>query len=122
MTSNSLFTKDTNPKVKNSKMNRPTKGKGSLLRHATGSYWWLAFACGVVYFFAGPVFTMLYLNGMNFDATHYDIPAVLHQQNVEQIARWMSGEGMIPLYFADAIQPECHNVSHQNSCHSDTAW
>ena len=103
MTQNNLFSKDANPKAKNGKMNRPTRGKSSLLRHAMGSYWWLAFACGVVYFFAGPVFTLLYLNSMNFDATHYDIPAVLHQSNVEQIARWMSSEGMIPIYLSAVV-------------------
>ena len=106
MTSNSLFTnehKQTNPsKDKIAKLQKKTD-KHSLFLHTVQSHWWLAFICGIVYFFAGPVFTMLYLNGMNFDATHYDIPAVLHQQNVEQIARWMSGEGMIPLYLSAVV-------------------
>ena len=77
--------------------------KSSFLWRTASSYWWLAFACGVVYFFAGPVFTLLYLNSMNFDSSHYDIPAVLHQSNVEQIARWLSAEGMIPLYLAAVV-------------------
>ena len=106
MTSNSLFTnkqKQTNQqKDKIAKLQKKTD-KHSLFWHTVQSHWWLAFVCGIVYFFAGPVFTMLYLNGMNFDATHYDIPAVLHQQNVEQIARWMSGEGMIPLYLSAVV-------------------
>ncbi len=102
MTQNSLSTKEQNPK-QNQKQSKKQNKKSSLLRHTLGSYWWLAFACGVVYFFAGPVFTLLYLNGMNFDASHYTIPADLHRQNVAQIARWMSAEGMIPLYLSAVV-------------------
>ncbi|MBQ2776642.1 MAG: hypothetical protein IJF50_03995, partial [Peptococcaceae bacterium] len=103
MTQNSLSTKGQNVK-QNQKQNNKKNKKHSLLRHTLGSYWWLAFACGVVYFFAGPVFTLLYLNGMNFDdsSIHY-LPGELHQSNVEQIARWMSAEGMIPLYLSAVV-------------------
>lgn len=101
MTQNSLFSK--NADAKQDKANRPVRGKHSLLRHIMGSYWWLAFVCAVVYFFAGPVFTLLYLNSMNFDSSHYDIPAMLHQSNVEQIARWFSAEGMIPIYLSAVV-------------------
>ena len=88
MTQNSLSTKGQNVKQNQTQQKKQNK-KRSLLRHTLGSYWWLAFACGVVYFFAGPVFTLLYLNGMNFDdsSIHY-LPGELYQSNVEQIARW----------------------------------
>ena len=108
MTLGSLSTKTnvaskskTNPSRKQPKQ---YNGKLGLLRHTAGSYWWLAFVCGIVYFFAGPVFTLLYLNGMNFDdsSVHY-LPGELHQQNVEQMARWMSGEGMLPLYLSAVV-------------------
>ena len=102
MTQNSLSTKGQNVKQNQTQQKKQNK-KRSLLRHTLGSYWWLAFACGVVYFFAGPVFTLLYLNGMNFDASPYTIPADLHRQNVAQIARWMSAEGMSPLYLSAVV-------------------
>ena len=114
MTPNNLSTNHANPTNENNqtKDNRKDKiavlqkrtGKHSLFLHTVQSHWWLAFVCGIVYFFAGPVFTMLYLNGMNFDdlGMHY-LPGELHRQNVEQIARWMSGEGMIPLYLSAVV-------------------
>ncbi len=111
MTQSSLSTNETVPKQEQKQTKKQNKkqrkkrttGNHSLLRHTLSSYWWLAFACGVVYFFAGPVFTLLYLNGMNFDATHYTFPMDLHQQNIEQIARWMSAEGMLPLYLSAVV-------------------
>lgn len=101
MTQSSSSTNTNNDKTK---MKRTKNRKSNLVRHTIGSYWWLAFACGVVYFFAGPVFTLLYLNGMNFDDSgmHY-LPGELQQQNVEQIARWMSTEGMLPLYLSAVV-------------------
>lgn len=72
------------------------------LKHTIGSYWWLAVVCGIVYFFAGPIFTLLYLNSLNFDTT-YSLPEVLLQQNVADIARWMSCEGMIPIYLSAIV-------------------
>lgn len=90
--------------TKSSGTRKQKKGKSSLLQHTIGSYWWLAFACGIVYFFAGPIFTLLYLNGLNFDASNLNyLPAELHQHNIEQIARWMSAEGMIPLYLSAVV-------------------
>ena len=47
MTQNSLSTKAQNPK-QNQKQSKKQNKKSSLLRHTLGSYWWLAFACGVV--------------------------------------------------------------------------
>ncbi|MBR2009724.1 MAG: hypothetical protein IJ936_06330, partial [Peptococcaceae bacterium] len=83
MTQNSLSIKEQNPK-QNQKQSKKQNKKSSLLRHTLGSYWWLAFACGVVYFFAGPVFTLLYLNGMNFDdsSIHY-LPGELHRAGTQ---------------------------------------
>lgn len=86
----------------NQSTKKQKKRSTSLLHHTVGNYWWLAVVCGIVYFFAGPIFTLLYLNSLNFDTT-YSLPEVLLQQNIADVASWMSADGMIPLYLSAIV-------------------
>ncbi len=105
MTRKNLFIKQVDEAEARANHKKNAKGKASLLHHTIGTHWWLAVICGIVYFFASPIVTLLFLNQMNFDyynSQNY-LPGELYQNNVEEVARWMSSSGMLGLYLAAVV-------------------
>ncbi len=105
MTSNNSSTK-TQQATKTPANQNNEKGR-SLLMHSSRSYWWLAVICTVVYGFAGPVFTLLWLDSVrrpsraNYLASGTE--EQLYQEQLRRVADWLCGEAFVPLYLAAVV-------------------
>lgn len=107
MTSNNSFINEKQQMPNQAAVAQMAGKRRSFLQHNSRTYWWLSVICAVVYCFAGPIVTLLYLDNVrrpsqaNYLASGTE--ELLYQRQLGQVAKWFCGEGFIFLYLSAVV-------------------